>query len=875
MHKVYLRIYFILAGLEGFFVLWKIISKPSEMADAVILGLTPERIVLFSIVLILAMIFTSLGVISWTKPNLFRKIHNFLVGISKGRKSIYVVTASLIVLFLVSIELLQFSIVSGDYIYYAYLIRIMPVIIWISLICAQSLIAIFLLRHDSDWFAVLKEANLPHVILVLFVLVTIWVVLSRVNLGISNRVIAKGIFHYPGTPLIGSQVIVVFVIASGFLIIRNLMIRFASQSKFTLALQSNLSLGILIWLLAILTWMSVPLESNWFAEAPRPPNFEFYPNSDAVYYDKFAQNLIIGEGFGDPLVRRPVYVLFLAVAHLVGGLGYEEIIWLQILVLGIIPVVIFGVTSSLHNRFSGFFVALLVILRERNALLLADSITVVHAKLLMSDLPAMLGAALFLWVIILWLKKPEKNNSFALLAGGVLGVFMLIRSELAAMIPFVGLGSLFVLGRQLKNWIKGIALVIAGCILIISPWIWRNWQALGTPFLDVPGDHLDFIEFGNQSYIENVATRSSETKVRLSMIGPARIPGRTISQSVEVGFVENLVNHVVNGAVQSLIYLPMTSRMTHTFADHFQNLTIEKFLRSCCSPENYVRQLPYWWSDWDGKLAPQSTLSMVYALLFLSFGFVAVSRKSGARALVPLLAWLAHLFIYALIRRSGGRFILEVDWVILMFYGIGIVEFATFFYRKFQVEGLTSAKFDTAKPYRLPHIASLAIGLLIVGVSLPVAEKVFPERYDQKWLDSRLESIQASAGLLAPLKDSGLTIETFINDGDILYGRALYPRFFRAGDGMAGDDGKFEFDYARIEIYLIGDTHQWYILPFETQPVWFPHGSDVLIFQCPSIAESSSNLAFAVFDPVGENSEIYWHRDLTEIVDCFDSPSNN
>ena len=92
---------------------------------------------------------------------------------------------------------------------------------------------------------------------------------------------------------------------------------------------------------------------------------------------------------------------------------------------------------------------------------------------------------------------------------------------------------------------------------------------------------------------------------------------------------------------------------------------------------------------------------------------------------------------------------------------------------------------------------------------------------------------------------------------------------------MAGDDGKFEFDYARIEIYLIGDTHQWYILPFETQPVWFPHGSDVLIFQCPSIAESSSNLAFAVFDPVGENSEIYWHRDLTEIVDCFDSPSNN
>ncbi len=869
MQKTILRIYFLLAGVEGIIVLLAILANPSEASGALILGLTLERLLIFSFIFILTLGFTVLGLSSWTHPFIFKRIKTFLVGLSGEGKSSFWVTAALIALGVLSIEILQFLFSSSDYIYYAYLERVMPVLLWITLIVIQSLIIVFLLRHGSNWFEILKKNHFHRVTLTFLVFVAIWRLLSQVNLGISQRTIAKGIFHYPGTPLLGTQVIMALLFVLGSLAIIKILVRWFPGFAFLQLFQSNIFLGILIWMAAVITWMSVPLESNWFAEAPRSPNYEFYPNSDAVYYDKFAQNLIIGEGFGDPLVRRPIYVLFLALSHVIAGLGYEGIIWLQVLVLGAIPVAIFGVTSSLHTRVSGIFVALLVVLRERNALLLADTITVVHAKLLMSDLPAMLGAALFILAIIHWLKDAGRNQPYALLAGGVMGIFMLIRSELAAMIPFVGLGSLFVLARKPVYWIRGMSMVILGCVLVISPWIWRNWQTLGTPFLDVPGDHLDFIEFGDVIDQEGMANSNVEVKVQQRPADPSQKSDRPYSQVEPIGFVENLANHIVNGSVQSVLFLPMSSRMTYAVADLYQNYTLEKFLRNCCSPETYVRKLPYWWSDWDGALAPQSTVSMLFVMLFLALGYVAVKRTHGARVWVPIFAWIAHLVIYALIRRSGGRFILEIDWIILMFYGIGIIEMGKLFFGKLIDRNSTNRYLEAPRPVRMPHFSFLALGLFLVGFTLPIAENLFPERYDQGWIDSRLTTIQESENLLTPLQDASLSAETFINESDILYGRALYPRYYRAGDGMAGDDGKFEFGYPRIEIYLIGDTHQWFILPSEVEPVWFPHGSDVIIFRCPT-DKSSSNLAFAVFDADGVRTEIYWHSEIAEIVECFD-----
>ena len=135
--------------------------------------------------------------------------------------------------------------------------------------------------------------------------------------------------------------------------------------------------GFIVWAVAFGIWIAQPLKPNWFAAEARPPNMVAYPNSDASVYDITAQNLLLGEGFktrGSPYTIRPMYGFLLATFHAIGGLDYEPIIWMQVALLALIPALLYTLTTRIHNRYSGILVALLFILRERNAIIMGDTI---------------------------------------------------------------------------------------------------------------------------------------------------------------------------------------------------------------------------------------------------------------------------------------------------------------------------------------------------------------------------------------------------------------------------------------------------------------------------------------------------------------------
>lgn len=838
MKRLILRAFFLFCSLEGIFVLVAILRQPSEPTDAVLLGLTPERLLLFIISLGVALVFFGMGIASWVVPSVSDKIQVYLDSQIDSPRRLKLGVALIFVALVAGIEVYQFALVVDDYVYLAYLDRTRPILLWGILILAQSLVALFFYYQGSDWLVHLRKGGFFGIALVFAVLVSIWLWATQGGYGFSQRASTSGIFHSPGTPLLGAQVILALGLVLIYYVVWRSLNLYFPDSRFSRFFQSGFFLGLLLFLITFSLWNAVPLEANWFAEYPRAPNYEFYPNSDAIYYDKFAHRLLIGEGFGAPLMRRPVYVFFLAISHLIGGMGYEETIWLSVLVLSAIPVGVYGLTTALHTRYSGLLAGILIMLRERNALILGDSITVAHAKVFMSDLPAMLGVVLFLCAVVHWLKEPNKRMVYALLAGGVIGFFMLIRSELGVMVPFVGLGGLFLLRRHLIHWVKGFSFILLGMFLVLSPWIWRNWQTLGTPFLDVPGDHIDFIEFSHQDVGGEVAAVPRESKVRQRLMNPEYVAGTHLDRSNSSGFVDSMVNHFVNGAVQSVIYLPMAPRLTLSFADLDQDPTFKEYMRSCCSPEFYIRQLPYWWSDWDGRLASESVLSSILVLFFIAIGLVAVRRRHAAIFLLPILAWAAHLLIYALIRRSGGRFILEVDWIMLMFYGIGLIEFMSYFFGKMSGEEDVGVKktyelLAETKSIRLGKTYGLMVlGLFVLGASLPLVERVFPQKYDSHWLASRLEILSGSEELGSFMGMCDLEEESLAVGDTLLFGRALYPRFFLAGDGMAGDNGKLKLDYSRIEFYLMGQNYLWVAMPNTGGQDRFPHGSDVVVGRC-------------------------------------------
>ena len=135
-----------------------------------------------------------------------------------------------------------------------------------------------------------------------------------------------------------------------------------------------------------------------------------------------------------PVGHRPILVFFQAVMHQIAGLGYEEIINLQLAVFSLLPVLIYILGNSLHSRAAGLLAAVLIILRERNALLMGGVITGINSKLLMSEIPTMMGIVLFLILFIQWLKRPDQRTIVALLSGGALGATMLVRQEVAVKI---------------------------------------------------------------------------------------------------------------------------------------------------------------------------------------------------------------------------------------------------------------------------------------------------------------------------------------------------------------------------------------------------------------------------------------------------------
>ena len=209
----------------------------------------------------------------------------------------------------------------------------------------------------------------------------------------------------------------------------------------------------LIWALSLILWTAQPLLPNDYATAGRPPNFEIYPFSDGMFYDQTAQSILIGNGLmGDEIPARPLYTVFLAILHALAGQDYNQVILVQMLVLAFFPAVLYLLGKEFGSHPAGIMLALLTIFREIHSIQAAPfTRSVANVKLYFSEIPTALGLSLFLLFCVRWLKQREQPGLNPLLAGGMLGITMLIRTQSLAVLPFV---LLFALVTLWPDWKK-------------------------------------------------------------------------------------------------------------------------------------------------------------------------------------------------------------------------------------------------------------------------------------------------------------------------------------------------------------------------------------------------------------------------------------
>ena len=114
---------------------------------------------------------------------------------------------------------------------------------------------------------------------------------------------------------------------------------------------------------------------------------------------------------------KPLYMIFLSFFHLIAGNNYSLLTWIQILVLGFIPVVLYLLGKKFHGQGFGLFLALITILRQRNAIVLSYKIASVNPKLLITEVMTLLGIVLLAYVVFLWLRT--QKLWLAALSGGI------------------------------------------------------------------------------------------------------------------------------------------------------------------------------------------------------------------------------------------------------------------------------------------------------------------------------------------------------------------------------------------------------------------------------------------------------------------------
>ncbi|MEA3351418.1 MAG: hypothetical protein U9Q82_12410 [Chloroflexota bacterium] len=878
MKSLILRIYFLLTGLEGLLVAGVILRTPSEQGDALLLGLTPERLVLLLGVLLAVSVPIYAFVLFWLKTAKFRSLQKRIETIAQCERLLAILTLLAGVLLIVGAQIYQYAAASTDLVHQAYFTRLQPLILWLAALMVQTVVSLLLLRYGKRIF----RRKILRVVLIFGFFLLAWGWIAQSGYGFTEETPETGIFHHPNAPIMGVQVFLAWGVAMLFGVLWYGLGLLRQRWPWLRFLHNDLLIGVVIWLVTYIVWMGIPLTSSWFANPPLPPTYSFSPNSDAFRYDSVAQSILAGQGFRvgkwSEMVERPMLSFWLAVFHAISGLGYESILGLQVAVLSFIPVLAYRLTKSLHNHISGMLVALMIMLRERNAILLGDTITVSHAKLLLSELPAMLGVLMFLWLFVEWSKKPDKRGVYALLAGGVMGFFMLIRQEIGAIVFLVGFGALLVMVRKPATgfaqrvllWSKGMVLVFVGIILMVGPWVWRDysiaphnreaWLIRNDPDrmlqkfwrLITPDEQADFWDGSRLSFNWEEAVVKVDLKPSL----------RTLENDINS---DVLLNHLVDSSVQSVLYLPINNRILLPVEYSFEHHPPMSYKKLCCELERFVRDTPYWWPQWSGDIPTTSYVPLGLTLLLLAVGIGAVWQRQKLIGLFPLLALFAHIIIFALMKRSGGRFLVVTDWASAMYYGIGLTELSMGFWGWMNIAPIDPGEQkklrESSQAWNTKWMYGLVIlVILLIGSAPPMVEKIIPERYTSEQKQIRLDALLHEENNLLTKHEREIWDSMLSSGGSVMYGRALAPIYYQPGTAKLDAGFRARQKPSRIEFYLIGTKRRALDIPTHDWMVDFPYGSDVMVLGC-----STDIVSVAIYEDDGENlRDVLWREPILE-----------
>ncbi len=571
---------------------------------------------------------------------------------------------------------------------------------------------------------------------------------------------------------------------------------------------------IILWAAAGFLWAQAPIASNFMVSKPYPPNFEFYPAADGENLDIASQYALVGQGlFNGGQMRayfeRPLYASFLLYLHVLAGQDFALLLNIQAAIYAVLPALAYLLAKSLHSRGAGAALAVLLALRGLNGLESGEFLDNSTQKMFLTDFPTAIGLALILLLAILWAQQPQHRWQLAGWLGGCIGLWGFVRPHIVFFLPVAIFLAVTLYFRK-----KRIAAAVTGFMVLAylaatMPWIQFNGSGMSLASLYLWRVQAIINERFHWTLPQPNGSLSPLQVASLNAPGPfAELPQKPVT--------EFALDHLLNNLTLSSLALPTTLR----------NLGLASITQQAET---------FWIPYWDGALSPSARLLVPVNLILVALGIGLAWQRACTSGLFPLFGMLLYFSINSLARTSGGRYLVPADWVVILYYVLGLAalfEFASAWFRNrisaAQTEPLTSSRKPT-----LRGLIVLAI-LGAIGSAIPLTGSLYPQRYQP------LDKFQVAAKIEQPvLSQLGLgakELQTFLSQEQavVIEGRALYPRYiWRSINPLIPRHLLQPKRYSRMTFTLLGaEGHQPVVLV--TGDEWFPlpHTADVIVLGC-------------------------------------------
>ena len=831
-HLVF-AIYGLLVSISAFITAYALFLIPADPRNSIFLGLSLQRLVMLGSVSLAGILSAVFAVKAYRDRPWSERMWYSLFGREALAKGIrWGAAAGLISGLIVSfMPLYRF----GDF--QDYFIRISPLAIWFTFVSGLTFVVSWIEKYGFHWSHFLdtlraQKKTLVIALISISVFALIWIFIAKTGIGLR---VTDGYWYGAGVPILGLQVLFAFAIGMSVLFLER------SSVKVYFPTRLDWFIFFLLWGITAFLWASEPLRSSFFAPGPYPPEYAYHPYSDAITFDIGSQFALIGQGiYNGVFFDRALYMAFLTFLHALVGQDYTQVVTLQAAIYAVFPSILYLLGKAIHSRAFGSTVAVLAVLRGMNGIAASSMINLANQKQMLTDFPTVIFVAWFTLMMVWWLKDPAKNYLYALWAGGIAGLAIMLRTNSLFLLLF----ALLIVGivywrHKLRGALIGFLIVFT---MFASSFAWGAYN--DKSIFDV---YLYRIRIVIEArYPKPATTAPAQQATPMPVLQESESPS---SESSTVAPVEldSISQPLVNTESRNDQIKPIPVFVTIHF---LHNLITSVFILPTTFELHDLRHTlkdgaPFWESYWDGSLTFGAGFFLILNLFLLSLGMGVAWKSARISGLVPLGVFLFYNLANALARTSGGRYLVPMDWIVLFYFALGVFQIILWGLALFGFKGdrdmenismVQNGVDGTSWIWQpLKKATWIILFFLFIGTFIPLSGQFFPRLYPAQ-TQIELLALLEKEGYLKEMGFDRIVLDTLSTQTSafkVINGRALYPRYFGENEGIPKNRYPYStMGFPRVAFVMIGPSGENSVILPQEDVFYFPNASDVIVLGC-------------------------------------------